>query len=194
MLPFVLFILWVITMVFLRKIKMHFFVFLVGSAGLFCFLMYIGLGSAEKYLEYAVTYLISLIGDFSGLYKAYPEYSSITIYYKNQAISFFVDYECSGFIETLVYVCLLLFYPVYNYREKILYTVIGIIYIFIANVARVFIICLIIKLFGSPLFFFSHTLFARVLFFAFMVVIYYIVFTRPHILRQKVGGMSYAAQ
>jgi exosortase family protein XrtG len=114
----------------------------------------------------------------------------ITIYKGTEAISFFVDYECSGFIETLVYICLLSFYPVYSYFKRGILAIIGIVYIFISNIIRVFFICIIIKLFGNGMFFFSHTIFARVIFFTFMIILYYTVFTRPHILRQKVGNLS----
>lgn len=191
LLPSILFVLWVIILLVFRKVKIPFFVFLFGSIGLFGFLMFLGLDFVEKYLEYLVTWAVGLIGQITGLYKAFPEYSMITAYHQTQAVSFFVDYECSGFIETLVYVCLLMFYPVYRFGSKLILVMIGVIYIFIANVIRVFFICMITKFFGSQLFFISHTILARVIFFFFMVVIYYVVFTRPHILKQKVGNMSY---
>jgi exosortase family protein XrtG len=191
LLPILLFAVWITLLLVFKKVKIYFFFFLFGSIGMFGFLMYFGMSTVEKYLEYSVTYVIWIIGNLSGLYKAFPEYSMITSYHKVQAVSFFVDYECSGFIEMLVYVCLLMFYPVYHFWNKILFSIIGIIYIFICNVIRVFFICLITKLFGSGLFFFSHTIFARVLFFFFMVILYYVVFTKPHILKQRVGNMSY---
>lgn len=191
LLTIVLFVIWVTLLLIFRKVKIYFFFFLFGSIGLFGFLMYFGMNTVEKYLQYYVTYVIGIIGNATGLYKTLPSYSMITAYHKVQAISFFIDYECSGYIETLVYFCLLMFYPVYHFWGKMLYTIIGIVYIFISNIIRVFFICLITKVFGSELFFFSHTIFARVLFFLFMVVLYYLVFTRPHILKQKVGNMSY---
>lgn len=191
LLPIVLLVIWVALLLVFRKVKVYFFFFLFGCVGLFGFLMYFGMNTVEKYLQYYVTYVIWIIGNITGLYKASPGYSMITAYHNVQAVSFFVDYECSGFIETLVYFCLLIFYPVYHFWKRILYVILGIVYIFISNVIRVFTICLITKVYGSQLFFFSHTIFARVLFFFFMVILYYVVFTRPHILKQKVGNMSY---
>ena len=114
----------------------------------------------------------------------------ITVYFKSEAISFFVDYECSGIIEMLVFICLIIFYPIYSTKEKAKLVLVGTLYIFLANVIRVFAICLILKVFGPKLLFFSHTIFGRLLFFYLMIIIYYQVFTRPHILRQKVGNLS----
>lgn len=171
---------------------MHFFLFIVGSAGLFGFLMFLGLGAIETLLEQAVTAVLSLVGSITGIFAANADYSMITVYHRNNALTFFVDYECSGYIEMLVYACLLAFFPLYSSMEKLIYSLGGLLYIFLANVGRVFLICGITKIFGSTLFFFSHTIFARLLFFALMVILYYFVFTRPHIKRQKVGNMSYA--
>lgn len=187
----VFFILWVLLLMLMKRQNLNFFVFTIGSIGLFCILMYIGRGTVEKHLEIAVTYCMYLLGKATGLYIAYPKYSMLTIYNNMQAVSFFVDYECSGFIETIVYISLLMFYPVYRWKGKLLLTVLGILYIFISNTIRVFVICVIIKAFGSSLFFFSHTVFARVLFFFLMIGLYYVVFTRPHILNQKVGNIGY---
>ena len=191
LLPIISLIIWIILLLVFRKVKIYFFFFLLGSIGLFGFLMFFGMSVVEKYLEFTVTYVLWEIGSVTHLYKAFPDYSMITVYHRVQAISFYIDYECSGYIEMLVYFCLLMFYPVYHLWNKILFSVLGIIYIFLSNVIRVFFICLITKLLGSGVFFLSHTVFARVLFFFLMVILYYTVFTKPHILKQKVGNMSY---
>lgn len=182
---------WILAVIFLKKLNMHFFVFLIGSVGLFCFLMYIFTGYLEKYLAYGVTYCMGVIGKATGLFSAYSEYSMVMVQHRHQAVTFFVDYECSGLIEMLVYICLLVFYPIYRCKEKARLLVFGIVFIFVANVIRVFTICVIIRAFGNNMFFFSHTVFARILFFAFMLGLYYVVFTRPHILKQKVGDLTY---
>ncbi len=182
---------WILFLLLIRKLKIYFFVFVAGSIGLFWILMYIGRGAVEKYLEHAVAYIMHLISKFTGFYVAYPEYSMLTVYNNSQTVSFFVDYECSGFIETITYISLLAFYPIYRWRRKIILGLSGTLYIFLSNIIRVFIICVIVKKFGPSLFFFSHTVFARVLFFFLMVGLYYVVFTRAHILRQKVGKIGY---
>jgi exosortase family protein XrtG len=182
---------WILILIFLHRQGMHFFKFIAGSVGLFLILMNFGTGFADKQLEYAVTWCLWLIGRFTGMYGTFPDYSLVTVYRGLQAVSFIVDYECSGFIEMLVYICLLTFYPVYGPLKKLFYGVGGMLFIFAANIFRIFIICLIIKVFGTQMFFFSHTVFARIIFFMLTVLLYYYVFTRPHILKQKVGDLTY---
>lgn len=188
----ILFALWLAFLLFLKKLNMKFFLFLTGSIGLFCFLMYAGTGTAEKYLEQGITYCMWLIGRATGMFTAYPQYTMMTIYHRAEAISFFIDYECSGFIEILVYICLLLFYPFYSVKEKGILGLVGVLYVTASNLFRLFVISGLIKLFGTPVFFFSHTVFGRIIFFALMVILYYMVFTKPHMLRQKVGSLRYA--
>jgi len=194
LLPAFLFVIWISLLLILKKLKMQFFVFILGSVGLFGFSMYAGVAKLEKYLEYVVAYTLNYVGKSTGIFAAHPEYSTITVYYRQQAISFFVDYECSGIIETLVYICLLLFYPVYSVIIKIAYLLAGALYILAANIVRVFLICAIAKGWGPSSFFLSHTVAGRILFFILMVVLYYRVFTYTHIKRQKVGGEENGAR
>lgn len=191
MLPIILFFAWLGVVLCLKKINMHAFLFIFGSVGLFFFLMYLGLESVEKQLEFLITYILGEIGRVTGLFTAYPEYSMISIFLDKQAVTFFVDYECSGFIETLVYLCLVAFFPVYSYWEKGLCMLAGSIYILFSNLFRVLMICLLIKSFGVQIFYFAHTIFARLLFFALSLLLYYFVFTKPHILKQRVGNLTY---
>lgn len=187
----ILMIIWILILVYFKKINMHFFFFVAGSVGFFCFSMYFFSDLMEQILQIAVSFCLFTIGKVTHLFSVYSKYYMICVYHDSQAISFFIDYECSGFIETLAYISILIFYPVYSMKKKSLYAVLGVAYIFTANLLRIFIICLIVKLFGTSMFFFSHTVFARILFFAFMVGLYYFVFTRSHILKQRVGNLTY---
>lgn len=189
-LPILVFAIWAALLWILSKYKMHFFKFLVGTVGSFCFMMLVGQNTIQGYLQYGVTTVSGFFGGIFRLFNAYPEYAMITVYYRAEAISFFVDYECSGIVEMMVYISLLLFYPIYTATEKVKLFTMGVTYIFIANVIRVFVICGILKVLGPSFLFMSHTVFGRILFFFMMIIVYYHVFTRPHILRQKVGNLS----
>lgn len=184
-------VLWVAVLMVFTKTKMGFFKFVVGSVGAFVLLMYFGRYSIEKYLQYYLSYLLGLFGDYTGLFVVQPKFSMITAYSGPNVVSFFIDYECSGFVEIVVYVCLVAFYPIYGLWERIKYSLYGAAYIFGCNFIRVVLICILVKVFGMKIFFFAHTILARIMFFAFMVILYYKVFTKPHILRQKVGGLKY---
>ncbi len=191
MMPILFLTFWIISLIILNRINMSFLLFVIGSVGAFCFFMYFLRIPTQTYLEYSLTYIVSLLGQITGILTAVPDNSMITIYYKVNAVSFFVDYECSGFIECGVYISMLIFYPILRLKDKVKYFFLGIIYILICNIIRIILICILTKIFGGKYFFFIHTVFARVLFFALTVILYYYVFTVPHIIRQKVGDFRY---
>jgi exosortase family protein XrtG len=170
---------------------MYFFKFLAGSIGLFIFMMLLGSDTGEKLLENAVTQGLALIAQITGSFSVLAANSMVTVYHGAQAVSFIIDYECSGYIELMVYLSILIFYPLFNWKRKTLYSVLGGLFIYIANLLRMLLISYSIKIFGTTVFFLSHTVFARVLFFGLMVWLYYYVFTRQHIRKQKVGDLSY---
>ena len=60
-----------------------------------------------------------------------------------------------------------------------------------ANVIRVTFICVIIHFFGGSAYYVAHTYLGRILFYALSVGLYFYVFTKEQIVRQKVGGFSY---
>lgn len=181
---------WVMLLLIFRKTKMHFFMFITGCVGLFGILMYLGRNLVDIWMEYAVAFGMGIIGDITGILSVFPEYRMITVYHGPQAISFLVDYECSGFIETLVFISIIAFYPVYGAAQKFLLALTGTLYVFFSNIIRVFIICVLIRIFGTSIFFISHTIFARLVFFILMIIMFYYVFTRPHILSQRVGELA----
>jgi len=170
---------------------MHFFKFLVGSVGLFCFAVYFGKGMLVGPFSYLVAYIVKLFENVFHFYKTSPMHSVVTVYHKQQAVSFIIDYECSGYIEAAVYSSALWFYPIYSVYEKAFNTVFGLVCIFGANVIRILFIAILVHIFGRNVLFISHTILARLLFFIIMIILYYIVFTKPHILRQKVGSFRY---
>jgi exosortase/archaeosortase len=54
------------------------------------------------------------------------------------------------------------------------------------------VICVVIYKFGSGSYYFAHTILGRIIFYTFTVILYYYVFTRQQIIKQKVGGFQYA--
>ena len=185
----VLFIAWIYFLSRLNKAKLYFFKFIIGSLGLFFLGAYVAREGLSGIVKYGITYPLWLIGNATGLFTAYVKDAVVTVFYKNTALSYYISYECSGVIETLVYLSILAFYPVYSTLQKIRFALVGIVYIVIMNIFRLLIITLVVKYFGQTYFFFVHVILSRVIFFAFMVLLYYEVFTKSHILEQKVGKM-----
>ena len=127
----------------------------------------------------------------SNMYDSYYRYAILFIPKNTTSVSMTIDYECSGIIEIIAFSCMLWFFPVYNLIEKLIINCIGIIVIFLANVLRIFVICTLIYFYGNEIFYFAHTIFGRLIFYVISIALYFYVFTRSHVIRQKVGNISY---
>lgn len=171
--------------------ELHFFKFCLGSVSLFFFLMIFLQPILLRPLSMAVTAAAGVLGDVFSMYDSYYQYFILFIPKHTTSISLIIDYECSGIVEIFAFSSLLWFFPLYNIMEKLIVSGIGIAVIFLANVLRLFVICTLIYIFGNEIFYFAHTIFGRIIFYLFSVVLYFYVFTRPHIIRQKVGNFTY---
>lgn len=190
-LMFFLLVIWIYSISVLERAKLHFFRFLIGAVGLFFFMMVFFQPYLVSILSKLVTVVSGAIGNLTGYYDAFYEYSLVLIKSGNTTISMYIDYECSGVIEILAFTALLWFFPLYNVMEKFMYSLIGILWIFMANIIRIFIICVLVYYYGNNIFYFAHTIFARIVFYALSIVLYFYVFTKSQIKRQKVGNVLY---
>ena len=102
-----------------------------------------------------------------------------------------IDFECSGILEIMAFLALLAFFDVFSVYERILVGVIGICYIILANAFRIFVICTVIYFNGISAYSFAHTIVGRIIFYGMSVILYFVVFTKGQIGRQKVGGFTY---
>ena len=125
------------------------------------------------------------------MFTSYFKYGVIFVNSDAGAITLQIDFECSGVIEMLAFLALLWFFPVYDKYERVVVSMIGVMAIFFANVLRIFFICLLVHIWGIDMYFFAHTIFARILFYGCTVFLYFYVFTKPQIVRQKVGAFRY---
>ena len=182
---------WLYVLSVLTRGKLYFAKFLVGCFGLFFFMMYFLSPIFVLPLGNAVATIAGIPGRLTGFYESYPEYSLIFISRPDSFISFYIDYECSGIIEMLAFAALLWFFPLYNTAEKAIVSIVGIGWIFMSNVIRILIISMVIHIGGNNVFYFTHTVLGRIIFYGLSVVLYFYVFTKPHIVRQKVGVISY---
>lgn len=186
-----LLILWIYLISVLSRAKLYFFKFIIGSVGLFFFTMVILQPYLVTILSQAVAAALGIVGDLTGYFESFYEYSLVLIKSGQSSISMYIDYECSGVIEILAFASLLWFFPLYNVLEKIMYTIIGVIWIFIANEIRIFSICVLVYHYGNNIFYFAHTIFGRIIFYILSIILYFYVFTASQIKRQKVGNFSY---
>lgn len=182
---------WIYVVYLLRRSKLAFFQFLVGSVGLFVFMMIILQPILTAPLSKAVAAVTGLIGELTGTFYSYYQYSLVFIRHGADSISLYVDYECSGIIEIFAFTSLLWFFPLYSVAEKFVINLIGIIWIFASNIIRMTAICLLVYFFGNDVFFFAHAIFGRIIFYALSIILFFYVFTRAQILKQKVGKFKY---
>ena len=181
---------WVGVLVLLSNLKLKFFKFIVGSVGVFSFLLYFGNTAIEGGILKVISFLLDIVSNKLSSIKVFPEYGMITIHRSSEVVTFFLDYECTGILEVLVFVSLVAFYPIYGFIGKIYHITIGVIYITFINVIRVLMIIFIVQVFGMKYFFIAHTILARLIFFVFVVALYYKTFTVAHISKQIVGDNS----
>lgn len=182
---------WAYILSVLSRSKLPFFTFLWGSVGLFLFMMITIQPLVTVPLSRAVAASTGIVGDITGMFYSYYQYSLIFIENGNESISLYIDYECSGIIELMSFSALLWFFPLYDPVEKLVINISGILWIFASNILRLTVICMLVYFLGNDIFFFAHAIFGRVIFYGLSIMLYFYVFTRSQILKQKVGKFRY---
>ncbi|NLW89835.1 MAG: exosortase family protein XrtG [Clostridiaceae bacterium] len=182
---------WIYVVYLLRRSQLTFFNFLVGSVGMFILMMVLFQPVLTVPLSKAVAAVTGAIGELTGTFYSYYQYSLVFIRHGSDSISLYVDYECSGIIEIFAFTSLLWFFPLYSLAEKFVVNIIGIIWIFASNIIRMTAICLLVYFFGNDVFFFAHAIFGRIIFYVLSIILFFYVFTRAQILKQKVGKFKY---
>lgn len=190
-LQIICFIIWLYFLWVFKRVNLKFQRFVVGSVGVFVFMLLWVQERVTVPLTKMVAFVAGILGELTGLYDSYYEYGMLFIPRNTAAVSLYVDFECSGVIEIMAFIALLWFFDVYTKKEKVKYSILGTLYIFIANVIRIFVICLVINIGGNNMFYFAHSIVGRLVFYALTVILYFYVFTKAHILRQVVGNFSY---
>lgn len=191
----VLFILaWLYLLHILHKAGLNAWLFLVGSLGMFIWLMIWVQPVLTMPLARLVCTLSGFVGDFTGTYTAYFKYGIIFIHTVGGSISLQIDMECSGIIEISAFLSLLVFFNVYSRSEKALVGILGTAYLILCNALRITVICLSVRLFGISAYYIMHTFVGRILFYVLSILLYYFVFTKPQIIRMKVGIITYASK
>lgn len=187
----VLLIIWLYFMRVLTKCELPAWRFIVGSCGLFLLMMIFVRPYLTQPLAQVVAAISGALGKLTGFYTSYFKYGVIFIDAKAGAISLLIDFECSGILEIMVYLSLLIFFEAYTKYERVLVGVVGVVYIILANAIRISSISIVIYFFGMSAYNIAHTIIGRLIFYALSVLLYFFVFTKTQIIRQKVGGFSY---
>ena len=142
-------------------------------------------------LAQCVAAMAGVIGNITDTFAAYLKYGIIFISTSTGSMTLQIDFECSGIIEIMAFLSLLLFFRVYTRYERIIVGILGTAYIMICNALRISLICEAVHFFGTDAYFVSHTFIGRIFFYVLTVILYFYVFTKPHIIHMKVGNFSY---
>lgn len=90
-----------------------------------------------------------------------------------------IGIECSTLIEASVFAGILLFYPRFSARERVLRLAAGLGATFLINMSRLAIIVGMVGTFGKPVVPLAHAVVGRLIFFLGIVVVYWRLLTMP---------------
>lgn len=187
-------ILWIYLLSVFHRGQLRYFEFLVGSVGFFLLSMWLIQPILLESLREFVASAAGAIGELFGFYQAFDGFHMLMVQPQGSLDSLFlyIDYECSGVIEMMAFMSMLLFFEVYTRAERVMLSLAGCLAIFLFNVLRLFAICIMIYVGGNDVYFIAHTIVGRVIFYVLTILLYYIVFTKAQVIKQKIGGFTYA--
>lgn len=188
-----IFVVWLYVLYVCHRSELWAWKYVIGSFGVFIIMMIWIRPVCTEPLAQIVAAVAGFFGQLTGLFSSYFRYSVIFIESKSGAISLLIDFECSGILEIMAYLSLLIFFRAYSIYERVIVGIIGTAYIIVANAIRIISICFIIHFFGMQSYYVAHTFVGRLIFYFLSVLLYFFVFTKTQIVRQRVGGFSYGA-
>ena len=173
------------------RAKLPFWHYILGALGLFLLMMFYVRPVLTEPLARAVAALAGLVGKITGTFSPFFKYGILFVQSDVGAITLQIDFECSGIIEIMAFLALLVFFRVYTVAERVIVSICGILYIMLANALRIILICEMIHFGGLDLYYMSHAVVGRLVFYVLSVLLYFYVFTKPQIVRMRLGKFSY---
>ena len=187
----VLFIIWLYVLSVFKKRRLAAFHYILGASGLFIFVFLLFKKPLTLGISHIVLFLMDLLGKLTGFFTVFADYNLIFIDNSRCSISMYIDYECCGVIEILVLVCLVLFYPLFGPVKKLIYSILGAVYIMAANIFRLFVVSLVIYYFGNDAYYISHAVVGRIVFYILTILLYFYLLSYNQIKNQRVGRFDY---
>lgn len=184
-------IIWIYLLTVLNRAENRALFYILGAGGLFSFLMIFIRPVLTMPLARVVALIAGGIGRLTGLFSSYFRYGVIFIATSKGRVSLMIDMECSGILEIMAFISLVMFFRVYTLKVRTIVSLAGSVLLILFNAIRVIAISLIIHFFGTGSFFVAHTVVGRLIFYSLSVILYFVVFTKAQIIRQKVGVFRY---
>ena len=126
-------IIWLYILSVTKRAKLHAWSFMWGSLGLFVIMMMTVQPLLTMPLARCVAAMAGIVGDITGAFTAYFKYGIIFIHTGASSMTLLIDFECSGIIEIMAFLSLLIFFNVYNWSEKLMIGIGGFCYIMLCN-------------------------------------------------------------
>ena len=183
--------LWIYILFAIKRSKLGFWFYMIGSIGLFLIQMILIRPWLTMPLARVVAAISGVVGNLTGAYVTYFKYGVLFITAGTSAVTLRIDLECSGIIEIVAFISLLAFFGVYDVSERVLVGILGTVYTILGNALRITIICLLVKEYGTDVYYIAHTFVGRIVFYFLQVAMYFYIFTKPHIVRMQVGRFTY---
>lgn len=186
---------WLTGLVFFKNHRIWVLYFPWGAVGLTLLLILFLRGSAVEYqLERTTGLLVQQVAALFGIpAEVFDRAAGMVLIFIEAEKSWTalgIDIECSGLLESCVFLGLVLFYPVFSLPKRILLAPAGILAIYFINLIRLGTIVFLINTFGRQAIYLAHTLAGRLVFFFLVVALYWAVFSRPTLaaLRRQLHG------
>lgn len=185
-----LIIIWIAALLFFYKYKIWIFYYIWGSVGCTILLILLLRGSfVEFYMESLTGVILDIVLNFlkiqSQVFDNAPGTILVLLAVGKTWTTIVIDIECSGVLESCVFLGLLIFYPGFSRSKKMLYLFFGMAGIFFINLIRLTVIVAIMNSFGRDSIYLAHTLIGRLVFFGFLIILYWFVFTRSSLVKIK---------
>lgn len=177
-------IIWLYLLTLLKRTQLSAYYFWLGSVELFIILASISNICFDqvmpKFIAEILKYISYILKDFS---INISQRSILINIGSNNYAELFINYECSGMLETIAFISMLAFFPIYKGGEKIIVGCLGFLWILTANIVRLLITITILDYFGINALFIAHSIIGRVIFYVVVILLYYQVFTKSQIIR-----------
>ena len=185
---------WLLTVLFWRVNRVWLPYYVTGTVGMAFLLIFFGAQATplQEWLQLAtvwsVHHLSALLQITTQTFSAQP--GTIMILVVSQTIGWTmlqVSVESSGILESCVLTSMVMFYPSWGLRKKFLLILFGLAATFVANIFRLMVITSSLHFLGKDSLLISHVVVGRLVFFAIVVLIFWMVITLPTLrtVRQK---------
>jgi len=192
-------IIWLLGVIFFRRFRIWLPYYLVGTVGLAYILVVLfsrvfnfDLVVAHS-IAMAVHDLLNFVAIPTEIFQNAPGALLVLVVTQNIGWTVLqIGVESSGMLEISVLVSLVTFYPLWSWRKKMVLAVIGGAFSWLANVARMMIIALMLHFFGKEVLVLAHTFIGKGFFFIVTIVIYWFLVTTSSLteIKKKISQIS----